>query len=59
MAGDKIDGLERAISSYKIKFNNIVERLNMEICEIESRELNKMFNFSNSLELVWFEFEFW
>jgi hypothetical protein len=41
MAGDKIDGLERAISSYKIKFNNIVERLNMEICEIESRELNK------------------
>jgi hypothetical protein len=37
MAGDRIDALERAIVSQKLKYNRIIENLKMNICEYESR----------------------
>ena len=40
MAGDRIDALERAIVTQKLKYNKIVENLTMQICEYESRQMN-------------------
>ena len=37
MAGDRIDALERAIVTQKLKYNKLVENLTMQICEYESR----------------------
>ena len=40
MAGDRIDALERAIVSQKLKYNSVIENLRMNICEYESRQMN-------------------
>ena len=40
MAGDRIDALERASVSQKLKYNRIIENLKMNICEYESRQMN-------------------